>query len=993
MKVGRVWQAMLALIVILSFLCVHPTAQAGIVGAWLFDEGSGTVVNDASGNGLTGTIGGSPQWLAEGESVFGSALRFEDGDYVDFGPPTPAALLVEEDISFMVWCKPHEIVSHWQVVFSMQRGSSGGEAYAMTYGSNDDQLRIILNTASEGDIQIIDPDPFTLDEWIHAAATYDGRTAILYRNGEPVAQDSTSTSGPFDHGDGNGRFAINGNYNSLNGGLGEYTISTLDEVLIFDEVLSQEQIQGVMELGYLNWRLGPGVATDPEPENEATDVPCDVVLGWAPGDYVATHDVYLRTSFDDVNAADRTNLMDTLLSQDQTATTCEPEALLEYEQTYYWRIDEVNGAPDYAIHRGKVWSFTTEPLAYPITDVTASSNVDSPANSGPENTVNASGLDSNNLHSIEAGDMWLSTSAVGESVWIQYEFDRVYKLHELWVWNYNVQFELALGFGVKEATIQYSEDGENWTTWGDVEFAQGTALADYAHNTTVDMGGVAAQYVRLNINAGWGIMGQYGLSEVRFLYIPTHARKPEPADGATDVSPGTSITWRAGRDAVAHDVYLGTDPDALELVASTDALTYTPDNMAFGCTYYWRVDEVSETETTPVWQGNLWSFSTPEFLVVDDFESYDNNDNVIYETWIDGWTNENGSTVGYLSDPFAETTIVHSGAQSMPLFYDNSDFSTAEAELSLAQDWTVNDIKSLSLHFYGDPDNTGQLYLKINDATVSYDGDITTAAWRPWNIDLSTVGGNLSNVSTLTIGVEGAGATGVVYIDDVRLYPRTPEFTTPTDPGNEGLLLEYTFDNGASDSSGNGYDGTLLGDAHSADGVLVLDGDDDAVSVPRIGGDDTVFSQCSYSMWLYSTAEPASLSHTGGINSNGWTTGGIHCKISSGVANTGIYTLSGGDMTGTTVVDADVWVHLALTVSDNQAAIYLNGQLEDSRSFDTPMTIILGEASVGAWYNASGEIVRELTGQMDNVRIYDRALAEAEILWLAGKRNTIHTPF
>ena len=85
---------------------------------------------------------------------------------------------------------------------------------------------------------------------------------------------------------------------------------------------------------------------------------------------------------------------------------------------------------------------------------------------------------------------------------------------------------------------------------------------------------------------------------------------------------------------------------------------------------------------------------------------------------------------------------------------------------------TTNGIQSLSLSFYGDPDNTGQLYFKINDAKIPYEGDaadIASAAWQVWNIDLSTVGANLGNVTLLTIGIEGAGAAGVVYIDDVRL--------------------------------------------------------------------------------------------------------------------------------------------------------------------------------------------------------------------------------
>ena len=127
-------------------LWLSPGAKAEVVAAWLFNEGSGTSVGDSSGNGLTGTFRGNPQWMAQ-DAKFGSALKFEDTQAIDFGPPTPPALMVKQNISFMVWVKPNRIVAHWQVVFSMQRGSSGGEAYAMTYGNNDDQLRAIINTA------------------------------------------------------------------------------------------------------------------------------------------------------------------------------------------------------------------------------------------------------------------------------------------------------------------------------------------------------------------------------------------------------------------------------------------------------------------------------------------------------------------------------------------------------------------------------------------------------------------------------------------------------------------------------------------------------------------------------------------------------------------------------------------------------------------------------------------------------------------------------
>jgi len=250
-----------------------------------------------------------------------------------------------------------------------------------------------------------------------------------------------------------------------------------------------------------------------------------------------------------------------------------------------------------------------------------------------------------------------------------------------------------------------------------------------------------------------------------------------------------ALAWRAGRDSISHDVYVGADADSLALVDTIHASSYSldalewidttslttvePGALDLGTTYYWRIDEVNEAEAISTWEGNLWSFSTQAYTVVDDFEGYDDEDNRIYQSWIDGYgTETNGSTVGHLESPFAEQGVVQGGNQSMPLFYDNSGTSMSEATLTLAQDWTTNGVKSLMISFQGAADNTGQLYVKINGAKVAYDGaatDIAETSWLTWTIDLSSVGGNLSNVTSLTIGIEGAGASGVVYIDDVRL--------------------------------------------------------------------------------------------------------------------------------------------------------------------------------------------------------------------------------
>jgi hypothetical protein len=403
--------------------------------------------------------------------------------------------------------------------------------------------------------------------------------------------------------------------------------------------------------------------------------------------------------------------MGVLLSQGQTATTFDPPGLLDFDVTYYWRIDEVNAPPDSTIFKGEVWSFTAEPFAYPVQNIIATSNGTSDADTGPEKSVDGSGIDAADQASTDSTDMWLATPGA-EPLYIQYEFDRVYKLHEMRVWNYNVMFELLLGFGLKGVTVEYSENGADWTALGDFEFAQATAKATYTANTTVPFDGVPAKYVRFNVNSGWGMMGQFGLSEVRFMYIPAHAREPQPADGAVDVEVGTALAWRSGREAASHEVYLGTDPNALALAGTVDSATFAP-ALEFGSIYYWQVVEVNEADATTVWGGDVWTFSTQQYAWIDGFETYNDDleaGTAIFDTWLDGWVNDSGSTVGYLQAPFAEKTVVRSGTQSMPLAYDNSTspfYSEAWREFDSAQDWTGNGADTLVVHVRGNaPDFT-----------------------------------------------------------------------------------------------------------------------------------------------------------------------------------------------------------------------------------------------------------------------------------------------
>jgi hypothetical protein len=527
-------------------------------------------------------------------------------------------------------------------------------------------------------------------------------------------------------------------------------------------------------------------ATELRPGDGREDVARDVVLSWKAGVYTAPvdgHKVYFSENFNDVK--------DGIGGITQSATSYAPPQRLDFNKTYYWRVDEV--APDLTVYEGRVLSFTTELFTYPVENITATASSAHQADMGPENTINSSGLDANDLHSSEGTDMWLSgVEPLG--AWIGYEFDKVYKLHQMWVWNSNQTIEPLVGFGVKDVTIEYSTDGTDYTTLGTtVEFAQAPGAAGYAHDTTIDFGGVPAKYVRLTAASNWGsLMPQYGISEVRFFCIPVHARNPYPDSEATDVDVDVVLDWAAGREADTHDVHFGDSMQAV--IDSTTPVTtvaetsYGPLSLDLGKTYYWRVDEVNEAQTPTTWQGGLWSFMAQDHFVVDDFESYNDLDptdpvsNRIFLTWIDGYdVPTNGSLVGYELPPFAERTIVHSGKQAMPVFYSNTGaaaYSEAERTFAAAQNWTQAGAATLVLYFHGTEGNTGQLYVKVNGTKVVYGGDagdIAKPQWTQWNIDLAQLGIDLQNVTKLSIGIDGNGATGTLYVDDIRLYRLAPQ--------------------------------------------------------------------------------------------------------------------------------------------------------------------------------------------------------------------------
>jgi len=536
---------------------------------------------------------------------------------------------------------------------------------------------------------------------------------------------------------------------------------------------------------------------NPKPADSESNVDRYVSLDWDPGTMTDKYDVYFGTDAVQVGEATRANPSDLLKSQGQAETFYPLEGVLtlEYGRTYYCRVDEVDVPPDQAILKGKVWSFAVEPYAIPIPteSITATASGLS-LDQGPERTIDRSGLDANDCHSTVLTDMWLSDA--GESAWIEYAFDKTYSLREMLVWNYNGE-EFLTALGLKDVTIEYSTDGVAWTRLGDVfAFEQASGTPDYVPNTTIDFGLVAAKSIRVTANSNWGdspIFNKYGLSEVGFVHIPVAARQPSPNSGAADVSIDATLIWRSGREAAEHNVYLSNDrqavTDGAAPAVTVNQASYSPSSLILGTTYVWRVDEVNQAETPAVWPGDIWTFTTADYVVVDDFESYsDASPNRVFQAWIDGAGfspdelfpsgnagNGSGALVGY--DPtvgsIMEYKIIHGGRQAVPLAYDG--LSEATRTFDPAQDWTRGGAKTLVLFFCGASANVpAELYAKINNIKVAYNGnagDLTSPEWKQWNIDLPPAAG-LGSVKTLTIGV--SAGQGTLYIDDIRLYRSAP---------------------------------------------------------------------------------------------------------------------------------------------------------------------------------------------------------------------------
>ena len=524
-------------------------------------------------------------------------------------------------------------------------------------------------------------------------------------------------------------------------GTSGYSTSDIEiaEVVVYNTDLTEAQLEGISEWLQANLRMERKTAFGPDPEVGALINQTWAVLKWEPGISAASHNVYIGGDFDKVNEATPDDA-DVFAGNTASAMLTigfpgfpVPDGLVP-GTTYYWRVDEVNDTEPDSPWKGEIWNFSIPPkTAY-----------------NPDPADGAEFVDPNNVTLS-----WTpGYGAVLHTVYLGVDFDKV-------------------------------NDAAGGAPIGSASHKPGPLELEKVYYWRVD------EFDAVETHKG----------DIWSFTTPGAVGNPQPANGAADVQLNAILSWTPSDSAASHQLFLGLDK---ETVRTADAGSpeykgsvalgsedYDPGLLEPETTYYWRIDEVDGQGNTD--KGPLWIFTTGAFLLVDDFESYtddDPNNEAIWQTWIDGFgVADNGAQVGYLLPPYAEQTIVHGGSQSMPLMYVNeAGVTNSEASLTLItpRDWTQAGVAELSLWFRGGSDNAEEpLYVAVSNsagapAIVAQDDPsaATAHSWTQWRVSLQVFadqGIDLTNVDKIAIGLgskagAAAGGSGTLFIDDIRLY-------------------------------------------------------------------------------------------------------------------------------------------------------------------------------------------------------------------------------
>jgi hypothetical protein len=456
-----------------------------------------------------------------------------------------------------------------------------------------------------------------------------------------------------------------------------------------------------------SFSVPPKTAYNPVPADGSKFIDtADLTLSWTAGFGSKLHTVYFGDNLDTVTNATG--------GVPQGVTTYKP-GVLEAEKTYYWRVDEFE-VP--TTHKGDVWSFTTAKIGGGVKgQYFKGMNFESLVLTRIDPQINFNWGDPGGPDPSVGVDQF-SARWTGE---VEAAFTETYTFYT------NSDDGVRLWIGGQQLVNNWTDHGTTENI-GKIDLVAGNTYSlqmEYYENG----GGAVAELRWSSPHTPKQLIPQAALSP------PVKASGPTPGNGATGVSLTPILTWSAGDYAASHDMYFSTDADAVKNATKTSpeykgsktlgTESYNPGKLAWYTMYYWRVDEVNAVNANSPWVGNLWSFTTGDFLLIDNFESYDSGANQIWYAWHDGLGygspgtppyfagNGTGAAVGdETTASFTEETIIHGGRKSMPLVYDNNKtgfakYSETEFKLTAPRDWTDESVGELSIWFRGLPGSVG----------------------------------------------------------------------------------------------------------------------------------------------------------------------------------------------------------------------------------------------------------------------------------------------
>jgi len=287
----------------------------GLIGSWKFDEASGNISSDASGNGNDASLIGGPVKVAWD---FGNGVNFNGTDqYVLID--NESFFDITDSITVACWIKKND---NDQTSCLISKSDS--------FKLYIDQFSRGITFACGGIGRPLSSSTDVCDnKWHHVAGVYDGSMMSIYIDG--VLDSSKGAVGQIATNDYKVAIASDDNFSE------QKLQGVIDEARIYNQGLSAERIVAIADEYF-------AAAHYTKPSDNATYQLVDLTLMWNPGRYAVTHDIYFGTDFDAVDNAtpDSNEYMGNFIIDANSFSPLD----LEYEATYYWRIDEVNDLDD-----------------------------------------------------------------------------------------------------------------------------------------------------------------------------------------------------------------------------------------------------------------------------------------------------------------------------------------------------------------------------------------------------------------------------------------------------------------------------------------------------------------------------------------------------------------------------------------------------------------------------------------------------------------------